>query len=336
MELFGRYELLRRLGLGSTTEVYLARLTGPGGFQKQLALKRAVAAVSAEPAFVERFLAEARVAAGLDHPNVVQIFDVGVEGDVPFLAMELVEGPSLRQLLDRRGGQPLPLNVAVAIARQLAEALDYAHVSAPGALAGTRGLTHRQLTPENVLLTPAGVAKLADFGLAGALDVSRLTSIPTRLAYLPPELRAGTGRYDVRADLFGLGVVFAEMLVGTAEPRGPWPDGAAELLSRATAVDPEARYPSARTLLEALERVAAALPPVTTAQLEALLGEALEPDLASLTTALRPALVPAKESAASAPTVPSLAPVPERLAPPPSDALASPPEETLRDEAGAT
>ncbi|MBL8954133.1 MAG: serine/threonine protein kinase, partial [Myxococcaceae bacterium] len=166
MATVGRYELVRKLGAGEASEVFLARVTGPGDFEKLLALKRVVGANAADPRYVERFLAEARTAARLDHPNVVQVFDAGSDAGEHWLTMELVDGPSLDQLLAR--GRAVPPALALHWAGQLCDALAYAHAQLDLETGAAAPIVHRDVCPANVLLTKSGVAKLGDFGLARA------------------------------------------------------------------------------------------------------------------------------------------------------------------------
>lgn len=150
----GPYEILRRLGAGGMGEVFLAY---DERLDRQVAIKRIRSDKSATSERRERFRREARVAARLNHPAIVQIYDVLAEGDVDSIVMEAVEGTDLRTLI---GGRPLPLEAAVVIARDVADGLAEAH---------RQGIVHRDLKSENVLVTPAGRAKITDFGIAKRL-----------------------------------------------------------------------------------------------------------------------------------------------------------------------
>jgi serine/threonine protein kinase len=292
MASIGRYELLRRLKIGASSEVHLARSSGPGDFEKLLVLKLATQGGAENPDFAEQFLAEARVAARLDHSNIVQVFDVGSEGGQPFLTMEYVEGPSLRQLLDRekKAGRRIPVGIAVNLAAQVCDGLAYAHTLTDRETGVQLGVIHRDVCPDNVLLSKTGIAKLTDFGLARAVDATRATAMRGKASYLAPEVIESSGKYDLRADLFAVGVVLYEMLTGVLPFTGPTqeqllkaivsapltapsrhrPEVSAALdavLVRALSRSPDARYASAGELLAALDAFLATLPAVTAADL---------------------------------------------------------------------
>ena len=223
MARIGRYELLRPLGRGGMAEVFLARRRGPGGVEKQLAVKRIRRERTGDPRFVEMFVTEARLSMGLAHKNIVQVFDFGRVGDELFLVMEYVAGVDLGTALAgvRTGGDPAgsssdgaldPL-LAAFVGMEACQALDYAHRwRSPDGEPG--GIVHRDVTPGNVLLSVSGEVKLADFGVADdlAADVGgrRLRGTP---AYMSPEQARGE-RLDGRADVFSLGLVLWQALTG--------------------------------------------------------------------------------------------------------------------------
>ena len=206
----GPYELLRRLGAGGMGEVFLAY---DERLDRQVAIKRIRSDKSATSERRERFRREARVAARLNHPAIVQVYDVLAEGDVDSIVMEAVEGTDLRTLI---AGRPLPLEAAVVIARDVAEGLAEAH---------RQGIVHRDLKSENVLVTPAGRAKITDFGIAKRLLAGKtegntaedsLTAIGhvmgTYRAMSPEQARGE--EVDHRSDLFSFGILLYEMLTG--------------------------------------------------------------------------------------------------------------------------
>jgi hypothetical protein len=212
----GGWQLERRLGGGGMADVYLARRTGARGVVQRVALKRLRPEYAQDPQFVEQFLAEARLIARLAHPNIVALTDVGEAAHELFLAMELVDGPSLARLhqIVRLRHQKLDPCVAVEVGVQIADALAYAHT-----LTDEQGkpleLIHRDVSPQNILITSTGHAKLADFGIARSADRGYHTStglLKGKLAYMAPEQVAGASDYDQRVDLWALGVVLFELL----------------------------------------------------------------------------------------------------------------------------
>jgi serine/threonine-protein kinase len=197
----GRYQIVSQLGRGAMGTVY--RALDP-------AIERTVAIKTLNPDLPdenmaevkERFLREAKSAGKLNHPNVVTVYDVGEAGGIAYIAMEFLEGRSLRQVLD--SGEPLSLESVVQIAAQIADALDYAQ---------RFGIVHRDIKPANIMISPSGFAKLTDFGVA-YMPSSSMTQTGTVLGspkYLSPEQVLGL-QVDGRADIFALGVVLYEML----------------------------------------------------------------------------------------------------------------------------
>jgi serine/threonine protein kinase len=213
MERLGRYDLLRRLGAGGMAEVHLARAVGPEGFQKLVVLKRILPHLSADPEFVRMFLAEARLAAILDHPNVVQVFDIGRDGTDWFFTMEYVYGENLQTVLRavRRHCGALPLEHAVTIGIGAATGLHYAHERV-GFDGRSLQLVHRDVSPTNVMLTYDGCVKVADFGIAkvtSRTDVTRAGIRKGKVPYMSPEQCRAEG-LDRRSDVFSLGIVLYE------------------------------------------------------------------------------------------------------------------------------
>jgi hypothetical protein len=212
----GRYELLTRLAAGGMGEVFIARQTSEGSFEKRVALKLLLPHLSQEEEFVHMFLDEARIAARMNHPNIVQIFDLGVADGRYFIAMSLVEGTSLSRLIaaSKAKGEPIPLALVRLLANGLCAGLSYAH-----ALKGPRGedmgVIHRDVNPANVLVSTAGAVLLTDFGIAKAQDNLHRTrpgDVKGKYAYMAPEqMKDGKG-VDARADLFALGATLFEAL----------------------------------------------------------------------------------------------------------------------------
>jgi len=213
VERLGRYDLLRRLGAGGMAEVHLARAAGPEGFQKLVVLKRILPHLSADPEFVRMFLAEARLAAILDHPNVVQVFDIGRDGGDWFFTMEYVYGENLQNVLRavRRNGGALPIEHAVTIGIGVATGLHYAH-DRVGFDGRPLQLVHRDVSPTNVMCTYDGCVKVADFGIAkvtSRTDVTRAGIRKGKVPYMSPE-QCRADPLDRRSDVFSLGIVLYE------------------------------------------------------------------------------------------------------------------------------
>ncbi|HEY8430862.1 MAG TPA: serine/threonine-protein kinase [Sandaracinaceae bacterium] len=215
----GPYRIERRLAAGGMAEVFVAHRHGPHGFEKRLALKRILPQHARDPEFVGMFIDEARLAARLEHPNIVQVFDFGEHGGALFMAMEMVEGTTVGRLLRTVAShrETVPLGPALHIAYEAASALAYAHT-----LRDEHGkplnIVHRDVSPANLLLTRQGHVKLTDFGIARCRTTVQRTDdghIRGKLGYMSPEQVVGDP-VDARSDVFTLCVVLAELLI--AEP----------------------------------------------------------------------------------------------------------------------
>ena len=216
MRTFGKYRLLELLASGGMAEVWRAELAGPGGFEKELALKLVRAELGSQPELARLFEQEARLASRLGHANVVQVFEYDVVDGRHYLAMELVRGRTLRQVVDRcrEVGVRMGLARAVHVGAEVARALAYAHRLADRG--SPLGIVHRDVSPQNVLVSFEGEVKLADFGIARALGAAEHTApgaVKGKIAYMAPEQARGEP-VDARADLFALGVVLWELLSG--------------------------------------------------------------------------------------------------------------------------
>ena len=282
---FGRYALIGVLGAGGMGRVYRAQLRGPEGFRKEVALKVIARSSGDSEQLLAEFSREARFSGLLKHPNIVDVYDFGVTDGHPWLAMELIEGQSLAALLTEG---PLPATAALDLAIQIGEALSCAHrLEVEGEPVE---LVHRDLKPGNVMVTPRGVAKVLDFGLARAAAADGLTATgmmrgtPT---YMAPEQARGEP-VDPRTDLHALGLVLFEALTGSSlllrdtlmgvmmaivqleealeEPATLAPAEAAAagvepVLHKLLRHDPVDRYPRASEVVADLRLLLASLPP---------------------------------------------------------------------------
>jgi serine/threonine-protein kinase len=209
-----------RVGTGGMATVWAARLRGSRGFQKMVALKTILPAFSSDPQYEKLFLEEARLTSQLRHPNVGQILDLGEDNGLLFLAMEWIEGVSLSELLRaaEEAGVQIPLSVAIRIATQAAAGLHAAHElrDASGELVG---LVHRDVSPQNILVSFEGITKVIDFGIAkvmrdGADDATRSFQVRGKVGYLAPE-QIQDAATDRRIDVFALGVVLYVLTTGS-------------------------------------------------------------------------------------------------------------------------
>ncbi len=217
-ETFGRYQLLRRLAVGGMGEVFLARQVAAGGFEKLLVVKRVLPHLQDEEDFIEMLFDEARIAAALNHPNISQIYELGDVDGVHYIAMEYIHGDSLRGLHTRANAEAggLPLALKCRVIADAAAGLDFAH-RAKTATGKRLGLIHRDISPQNILISFNGAVKLIDFGVAkavGKISNTHTGHIKGKYAYMSPEQARGE-ELDHRSDIFGLGIVFYELLTST-------------------------------------------------------------------------------------------------------------------------
>ncbi len=213
-EVFGPYLVYEQLGVGGMAQVHRADVPGIEGFRRSVALKRMLPHVATNPEHVQGFVKEARLASHLRHTNVPQMYELGMVDGIYFMAMELIEGYTLREVLQHAGPTtgPMPVSIALAILNQLCDALDYAHNCCDDS-GHPLGIIHRDVSPSNVIVSEGGVVKLIDFGIAKYADDSMPTMLGTikgKFGYMAPEYIAG--RLDARADLFALGVIAHELL----------------------------------------------------------------------------------------------------------------------------
>jgi TonB family protein len=351
---FGQYELLERIASGGMAELFRARRTGVEGFQKIVAIKKILPHIADNDEFITMFADEAKLAAELNHPNIVHIYDLGkIEAGGYFIAMEYVEGTDLRTILrsGRNVNLPLPVPLAVYIASKVASALDYAHRRRD-----PRGeelkIVHRDVSPQNILISHEGEIKLCDFGIAKAdRKVSRTEtgSLKGKLQYMSPEQAWGKP-IDHRSDLFSLGCVLHEMLTGerlfrgdsdmtilelvrkaeVGEPSRSSPDvpaGLDAIVLKALAREPEDRYTTGSEMLRDLESILYSYTPAPgSADVAIYLNRVREMEAEAHAPRATPQPAPAREAEEAAPPAPaeavaaSVTPAPVEIAPAPEPA----------------
>ncbi|HEX6738708.1 MAG TPA: protein kinase [Vicinamibacteria bacterium] len=277
---YGPYRLLAKLAVGGMAEVFKAKRAGVEGFEKVVAVKRILPHLSDNKEFVDMFINEAKMVAGLSHPSIVQIFDLGKIEKSYYIAMEYVHGRDLRSIL-RRGkekGLRLPLDLCVWIVAQVCSALEFAHRK-KDEQGQAMMIVHRDVSPQNILISFEGNVKLTDFGIAKAASKATHTdagALRGKLLYMSPEQAWGKPM-DRRADLFSLGIVFYEMvteqkpflstsemsileMVRECRVRPPTelnarlPEKLEKVLLKALERDPDHRYQDAGEMFRDLER----------------------------------------------------------------------------------
>jgi len=274
-ERFGNHFVVRKIASGGMADVYLCRLRGEEGFEKKSAVKVIHPRLSASARFRDLFVREARIAAALSHPNLVQVFDFGREGESLYLAMEFVPGWNLAQVAAQIRSQaiPLPLEIWRAWTEGMIDGLGYLHA---------RGIVHRDVSPGNVLLSRNGIVKITDFGIArpGTDREQGPGGWEGKASYLSPEQARGEPASS-RSDLFSAAVISAELFLpgrlfgGTDDPAilsrirshsvetipsALFPPEVAGVLRKALHPEPEERYPDAERLLGAIADAVPAAP----------------------------------------------------------------------------
>ncbi|MBU1899113.1 protein kinase, partial [Myxococcota bacterium] len=279
-EQFGRYTLLERVAIGGMAEIFRASASGFGGFEKILAIKRLHPRFSQDADFIEMLIDEARITVELTHSNIVQIYDLGKLEDHYYIAMEYIDGKDLYRAMRRLTDQRLvfPIDAAAYIAMEALAGLDYAHRKND-----SRGrplsIIHRDISPQNILLSFEGDVKVVDFGIAKAATRATETEsgiIKGKFYYMSPEQAKGE-RLDHRTDIFSLGILFYEMLTGEllykdeddvnllsrvrradidlpSRVRPEIPTELEDIVMKALAREREDRYPSAQHMQRDLER----------------------------------------------------------------------------------
>ena len=311
---FGPYELIRKIGAGGMAEVYLARSFGAEGLEKRLVIKRILPVFAQKERFVSMFIDEAKLAVRLNHSNIVHIYEFGKVDDTYYLAMEFVDGTDLAQIVQqlRRDGSRLPLGEALYIISEVCEGLHYAHRRRDDQ-GDPLNLVHRDISPQNLLVSRDGSIKVADFGIAKARNVTRESDevIRGKFCYMSPEQALG-GHLDNRSDIFSLGIVFFELIYGRPlfqfaskeetldlvkhailpdldelEPKVP--DAVKAILHTALHRVPDRRYVTARDMQVALKQVMFSLGEIHDAQTLAELLEGMELKGQDLSDAVTPA-----------------------------------------------
>lgn len=212
---FGKFLLLERINVGGMAEIFLARTKGVQGFRRILAIKKILPTMAEDKEFTDMFVDEARIASELSHAGIVQIFELGKYVDDYYIAMEFVHGKDLRYIQERmaRERKPLPLNLTVFIAFKICEALDYAHTKKDPS-GRPLGIIHRDISPQNVIISFEGEVKICDFGIAKAANRSQKTQagvLKGKFGYMSPEQVRGLP-LDGRSDIFTVGTLLYEMV----------------------------------------------------------------------------------------------------------------------------
>jgi len=278
-ERFGKFEIITKIATGGMAEIFLARQEGIEGFKKLVVIKRILPHLSSDKEFVNMFLDEARMAALLNHPNIVQIYDLGVIDNSYFIAMEYIDGVDISTILKRGREQKsfLKLGWILKIISQVCDGLYYAH-NLKDANGQSLGLIHRDITPENLLVSFTGNVKITDFGIARARGRSTSTTSGTlkgKFPYMSYEMVKGM-EIDSRSDIFSLGIVMWEMLtyrrlfkrdtevasinaILNEEIPSPkkyfknLPDGVEAIVMKALERDRDKRFQTAREMGDAIE-----------------------------------------------------------------------------------
>ena len=275
---FGRYLLVDKIASGGMAEIFRAKLVGVEGFEKNVVIKRIHPYWSERRDFITMLVDEAKLLVHLNHPNIVQVYELGREGETYFIAMEFVEGVDLRQVQNRLKalGRRMPPEIAAAVVLESLKGLHYAHERALKDR-GRLGIVHRDVSPQNILLSFEGEVKVTDFGIAKAMTQTHETQtgvLKGKYAYMSPEQAVGAP-LDARSDLFACGIVLYELLFerrlfagkndletleNVRRAQVPWPEaseglfpGLREILAKALQARPEDRFATAEDFAEALE-----------------------------------------------------------------------------------
>ena len=312
---FGKYTLIRKLAVGGMAELFLAIQRSVAGFEKLIVIKRILPAMNQDRAFIEMLLHEARIAATLSHPNIVQIFDVGKVDTTYFIAMEHVHGEDLRSIvrqMKKKGVNEFPLEHAIAMVLGMCAGLAYAHEKRD--LDGSPlNIVHRDISPQNVVVTFSGDVKIVDFGIAKSdaklYADTKSGRLKGKVPYMSPEQARGEV-VDWRSDIFAVGVMLFELTTGKrlfkgaseyetlklicerdypapSQVREGYPADLEAIVMKALAKDRDARYQSARQMQQELEEfVRRERIPVSNIALNQFMQHLFEEKLASQKEAL--------------------------------------------------
>lgn len=215
-EYFGKYILLEKLATGGMAEVFLARKPGASGIGKFLAIKRILPQFAESEEFIDMFKDEAKIAINLNHSNIVSIHEFGIESDQFFIVMDYVNGRNLRQILNKikKNSSKLSIDQIVYIVKEVASGLDHAHRCLDGSTGKPLNITHRDMSPQNVMVSFEGELKIVDFGIAKAeskMETTRAGTLKGKFGYMSPEQAEGQP-VDLRTDIFSLGIILWELL----------------------------------------------------------------------------------------------------------------------------
>ncbi len=278
---FGDYFLLEKLNTGGMAEVFKAKTFGVEGFERIVAVKKILPSIAEDKEFISMFIDEAKIAGQLTHANIAQIFDLGNINDEYYIALEYVPGHDLRVIFDRcvRTGRKLDIGMVCFVVSKICEGLDYAH-NKKDANGEPMNIIHRDISPQNILLSYDGECKLIDFGIAKATNKSSATQVGIlkgKFSYMSPEQVSGKTNIDRRSDIFALGIVLFELLtlkrlflgqsdfetlekIRKVEVSPPTlynsdiPEALEDIVLKALEKDVNQRYQTAGELQEALQR----------------------------------------------------------------------------------
>lgn len=213
---FGKYLLLEKVASGGMAEVFLARQAGANGVNKLVAIKRILPQYSENPEFIEMFKEEAKIAVNLNHSNIVSIYDFGIEKGQFYLVMEFVEGQNLRQVLNhmKKENKDFSIDQVIYIVKEVAAGLDHAHRCLDSVTGRPLNITHRDMSPQNIMISFEGETKVVDFGIAKTetqAEQTRAGTIKGKFGYMSPEQAEGF-QLDARTDIFSLGIVLWELV----------------------------------------------------------------------------------------------------------------------------
>ncbi|MBN2723539.1 MAG: serine/threonine protein kinase [Deltaproteobacteria bacterium] len=281
-ERYGKYELIERIARGGMAEVFKGRVKGAAGFEKVVAIKRLHPHLSEDNEMVAMLKDEARLVSNMVHPNICQVFDFDKVGDTYYLAMEYIHGKDISTIAryERQMQGKIPVNIALYIIRQTLTGLDFAHRATDPVTGNPLNIIHRDISPQNVIVSYNGGVKIIDFGIAKAAESMHHTQngvIKGKFRYMAPEQAMGKD-IDHRIDIFAIGVMLYELLLGDIHSKGATdaeliikaqmanfqpisqlvpdlPLGLDMIVMKALSPDKNMRFPSARTFRNALDTV---------------------------------------------------------------------------------